>query len=37
LRELLLSVDATRWSPTTNAGRRRTVESLCLRINGLRS
>ncbi len=37
LRELLLSVDTTRWTPMTNAGRRRTVESLCLRINGLGS
>jgi hypothetical protein len=37
LRELLLSVDMTRWSPRTNARRRRMVESLCLRINGLRS
>ncbi len=35
LRELLLSVDMTRWSPRNNARRRRTVESLCLRINGL--
>ncbi len=36
-RELLLSADATRWTPTTNAVRRRTAEDLCRRIDGLRA
>ena len=35
-RELLLSVDQTRWSPMSNAGRRRAAEAVCLRINALR-
>lgn len=36
LRELLLSADSTRWTPMTNARRRRTAEDLCGRINALR-
>ena len=35
-RELLLSVDETRWTPMTNAGRRRQAEAVCGRIKGLR-
>lgn len=35
-RELLLSVDETRWVPMTNAGRHRQAEAVCERINSLR-
>lgn len=37
LRELLLSCDTTRYTPMTNARRRRTAENLCGRINALRA
>ncbi len=36
VRELLLSADATQWTPVTNARRRRRAEGLCGRINSLR-
>jgi hypothetical protein len=36
LRELLLGVGHTRYSPITNAGRRREAEEVCRRINALR-
>jgi hypothetical protein len=37
LRELLLSVGNTRWTPPmTNARRRRMAEEMCQRIGGLR-
>ncbi len=36
LRELLLGINQTRWSPMTNTCRRSTAENLCKRINELR-
>jgi hypothetical protein len=36
LRELLLSVGHTRWTPMTNARRRQTAETLCRQIDKLR-
>jgi len=36
LRELLLSANATQWTPMTNARRRRMAEDLCGRISALR-
>jgi hypothetical protein len=37
LREYLLSVNHTGWSPVTNARRHRAAEEMCLRVNRLRS
>src|SRR5262249_41911281 len=37
LRELLLGVGHTRWSPMTNARRRQIAEETCRQINGLRA
>jgi hypothetical protein len=36
LRELLLSIGHTHWTPMTNNRRRLTAEQMCQRINGLR-